>query len=132
MGIGRPRDPEKQRFWMAQLRAWQESGLTQAEFCLRHGLEVNTFGTWKHRLARRELEPSEDLGVAHCGHEESAVRLVAVRIRPEMAAPAFVPGPTASSNAPLTLVTTGGYRIEVGDGFAPDTLARLLATLERL
>jgi hypothetical protein len=29
-------------------------------------------------------------------------------------------------------VTSGGYRIEVGEGFAPHTLAQLLETLGRL
>ncbi len=132
MGIGRPRDLEKQRLWGAQLRAWQESGLTQAEFCRRQGFVINTFTTWKRRLRLREQEPVEELGIAHCGHEGSPVRLIPVRIRPDREAPAFVVGPAGSSSAPLTLVTSGGYRIEVGDGFAPETLARLLATLERL
>jgi hypothetical protein len=47
MGIGRPRDLEKQRFWGPQLRAWQESGLIQREFCRRQGFGINTFTTWK-------------------------------------------------------------------------------------
>lgn len=132
MGIGRPRDLEKQRFWGAQLRAWQESGLTQAEFCRRQGLGCNTFATWKHRFARRKLEPTEDLGTAGCSHEPSPVRLVPVRIRSDVEVPTFVGDAPADSRAPLTLVTEGGYRIEVGDDFAPATLARLLVTLGRL
>jgi hypothetical protein len=46
--------------------------------------------------------------------------------------PAFATGPMVGSSAPLILATSSGYRIEVGDGFSPDTLARLLVTLGRL
>jgi hypothetical protein len=132
MGIGRPRDLEKQRFWGVQLRACLESGLTQAEFCRRQGFGINTFTTWKRRLRLREMEPVEDLGIADCGPGESPVRLVPVRIRPDVEVPAFVTSPAACLSASLTLVAGDGYRIEVGDGFAPATLARLLATLARL
>jgi len=48
--MGRTMDPEKHRFWRAQLRAWQNSGLTQAEFCRRQGLRAKQFRSWKGRL----------------------------------------------------------------------------------
>jgi hypothetical protein len=54
-------------------------------------------------------------------------RFVAVAIRPETSSTAVSP-----SLAPLTVVTRTGYRVEVGEGFVPDTLARLLTTLGRL
>jgi len=37
-----------------------------------------------------------------------------------------------SASPQLTLITRSGYRVEVGDGFVPDTLARLLTTLGAL
>lgn len=131
MGMGRPRDEGKHRYWSAQLRAWRQSGLTQAEFCRRQGLGRNTFATWKHRLGRREREPGEDLGFADGRRDVSPVRLIPVTIRSDAEGPAFDPSPAGRPSAALTLVTSGGYRIEVGAGFAPETLARLLASLER-
>ena len=122
MGIGRPRDLEKQGFWEDELRAWQESGQTQAEFCRRRGLEINTFPTWKHWLGLRGQERAQDLGTADGGPEVSPVRLAPVTIRPEVEFSGFITGPAVGPAAPLTVVTGGGYRIEVGDGFAPDTL----------
>lgn len=116
--MGRPRDPEKHRFWGAQLGAWQRSGLSQAEFCRRQGLRRRLFCSWKRRL-----------GVAPQGHP-SPVRFIPVAIRPNGETPSA--GRAVAPTASLTLVTNGGYRVEVGDGFAPDTLARLLATLGRL
>ena len=115
--MGRPRDPEKHRYWGAQLRAWHRSGLTQAEFCRRQGIGLRRFGSWKRRLEG-----------GRPGREPQA-RFVAVAIRPE---PEGRTAPAVAGPAALTVVAGSGYRVEVGDGFAPDTLARLLTTLGRL
>jgi len=109
--MGRARDPEKHRYWEAQLRAWQRSGLTQAEYCRRQGIRPKRFGSWKRRL--------EGGQPGHAGQ----VQFVAVAIRPE---PEVNRTPLVTA---LTLVTGKGYRIEVGDGFTPATLTSLLATL---
>jgi transposase len=117
--MGRPRDPEKRRFWEEQIRAWQGSGLTQSEYCRRQGIGRKRFGMWKRRLA-----------VGSEG-QASPVRFVGVAIRPQGHA-STAAKPEATGAAALTIVTGDGYRIEVGDGFAPATLATLLATLGRL
>jgi len=114
--MGRPKDSEKHRYWEAQLRAWQRSGLTQAEFCRRQGIRPKRFGSWKRRL-----------GVEQQG-KDSPVRFVAVAIRPEAQRQAGS-SPLATVAAALTVVTGAGYRIEVGDGFTPTTLTSLIATL---
>jgi hypothetical protein len=115
--MARPRDPEKRRFWEAQLGAWQRSGLTQAEYCRRQGLRRRLFCAWKRRLSGA---PQKDA---------SPVRFIPVAIRPDVGT--ALPDLRVAPNAQLTVVTDGGYRIEVGDGFAPDTLSRLLSTLAR-
>lgn len=116
--MARPWDVEKRRFWGAQLDAWQRSGLTQAEFCRRQGIDRRLLGSWKRRL-----------GMAPRG-QCLPVEFIAVPVRPqgdrESAGCAVPPA------SPLTLVIRGGYRIEVGEGFAPETLTRLLTTLGRL
>lgn len=112
--MGRPRDPEKHRYWGAQVRAWRGSGLTQAEFCRRQGLRRRLFCSWKRRLVPTPVA------------REAQARFVAVAIRPEPEGEQVVPA------APLTVVTATGYRVEVSEGFAPETLARLLTTLGRL
>lgn len=116
--MGRGKDPEKHRYWAAQLQAWQDSGLTQTEFCRQHGIRRRLLSFWKRRLAESSSE-----------REPAVARLVPVALRPEPVAKgaAAVPSPAA-----LTVVTGTGYRVEVGDGFAPPTLARLLVTLEHL
>ncbi|MEW6487395.1 MAG: IS66 family insertion sequence element accessory protein TnpB [Thermodesulfobacteriota bacterium] len=118
--MARPKDLEKRRFWGAQLRAWQRSGLTQAEFCRRQGLGRRLFSSWKRRLGSPER--------AAGGQAAPPVRFVPVAVRPEVSAPAPIATHPAAA---LTVVARTGHRIEVGDGFTPETLARLLATLER-
>lgn len=116
--MGRPKDPEKQRYWTEQLRAWQASGLTQTEFCRQQGIRRRLLSSWKRRLAGGSP-----------GQKPPPVRFVPVAVRPEPPAmgPVALAGPVT-----LAVVTGSGYRVEVGDGFAPQTLARLLATLEHL
>ena len=46
------------RYWQRWLVKWERSGLTQAEFCRRHGLKGMNFGWWKGKLR----EPEESLG----------------------------------------------------------------------
>jgi len=37
-------------FWQEHLRAWSESGLTQADYCRQHQLSRAAFGWWKRQL----------------------------------------------------------------------------------
>jgi hypothetical protein len=111
--MGRPRDLEKHRYWGAQIRAWQRSGLTQAEFCRRQEIGRRLFRSWKRRLEVGQPE------------QEAPARFVAVTVRREPEVNTMRPPVTAA----LTVVTGSGYRIEVGDGFTPATLTSLLATL---
>jgi len=48
---------ERGRYWQRWWGKWERSGLTQAEFCRRHGLKAVNFGWWKRKLG----EPAESL-----------------------------------------------------------------------
>jgi len=41
---------ERGRYWRRWLEKWERSGLTQAEFCRRHGLKAGNFAWWKRKL----------------------------------------------------------------------------------
>ena len=41
---------ERGRYWRRWLGKWRRSGLTQAEFCRRHGLKAGNFAWWKRKL----------------------------------------------------------------------------------
>ena len=96
----------KREHWRAHSEAWQESGQTQGEYCKRHGLNLKTFAYWRRRLKV----------------DNTAVRLV--QLPTEMLRP-----PQEST---LRVLIDGRYTIEVGDGFNPATLGRILEVLRGL
>jgi transposase len=103
---------ERERFWRAHVGAWQRSGLTQREYCRRQGLTEWSFSDWKRRLARRSPAP---------------VSFVPVALRDRLEA-CDCPAPRQH---PLTVVVGDRYRVEVGEEFCGEALARLLAVLGR-
>ncbi|RJQ64970.1 MAG: hypothetical protein C4530_01345, partial [Desulfobacteraceae bacterium] len=38
------------RYWEEQIESWQESGLSQCEFCRRHNLKYHRFVYWRKRF----------------------------------------------------------------------------------
>jgi hypothetical protein len=55
------RDNKKEEFWRKVLRRWKESGLSQAEFCRKENLKVNTFSSWKHVIANRDIQVDKQI-----------------------------------------------------------------------
>ena len=43
--------------WRGHFEAWRLSGLTQREYCERHGLSLKSFGNWRGQL-KREVWPA--------------------------------------------------------------------------
>jgi hypothetical protein len=39
-----------EKFWGEQLRAWRQSGLSQGQYCARHGLSLASLRYWSTRL----------------------------------------------------------------------------------
>ncbi len=52
-------DAAKESFWRKAVQRQLESGLTQAAFCDREGLSQNSLSFWKRKLAKRDLEDTE-------------------------------------------------------------------------
>lgn len=40
--------------WKKNIRAWQNSGLSQKEFCLKSGVSPHQFSYWRTKLLREE------------------------------------------------------------------------------
>ena len=102
----------KQVFWKAHIGAANRSGLSLAEYCRRHGLSCSAFRYWRRKLGKGAGTP---------------VSLVPV--------PGVIPQEEshhACNAADLRLNLKGRFTVEVGDGFSPATLARLVSTLEAL
>lgn len=41
-------------FWRSHFEPWELSGLTQQEYCERHGLNLKSFGNWRGLLKRED------------------------------------------------------------------------------
>ena len=95
----------KNKFWQAHVKGWEQSGISQAEYCRSKGLSLRNFGYWKKKFFRK-----------------SPVTFVPVAVK-------ATPLPASLSGPSLKLLTRTGFGIEIGDGFKPETLKRLLDTL---
>jgi len=90
--------------WKNHIEDWQASGLSQAEYCRRHGLNANTFSGRLRDYKSQELpRPPE---------------LIPVQVRPL---------PTAAG--PVVL-WHGGLRLEFPAAVSPRWLAELLQCLD--
>lgn len=49
-------DPEKERFWRAEIEKWQNSGLSGGEFCRRRGHKYTLFADWRAKLRKRDAQ----------------------------------------------------------------------------
>ena len=101
---------EKRKFWKELIHHWQESGLTQTEYCRIHNLTPHQFTYWKKRIVKPP---------------ETPISLVQVNMKSS-----FNPNPLHHS--PLRLIIGEQYRIEIDRGFDPATLQQLIFTLKQL
>lgn len=94
----------KQQIWKKHIAAWKDCGLSQAEYCRKHGLPVKTFGYHKRRMATVD-KPQKVIPVPE----------TAMRAKEE-----------SRACKPISLCAPGGFRIEIEPGFCPLTLKQLL------
>jgi hypothetical protein len=96
---------EKKLFWQAHVKGYEQSGISQSEYCRSKGLSLRNFGYWKKKYFRK-----------------SPMAFVPVAVKTS-------PFPVSLSGPSLKLLTRTGFGIEIGDGFKPETLRKLLDTL---
>jgi hypothetical protein len=107
-------DPQsREQYWEKQIERWESSKLTQAEFCRRNGFKSSKFLYWKSKLRKTP---------------KSNISFVQLPVHP--------PNETmlGQSNASqgLRLFIRNRFQVEIGPGFDPGTLQKLIYTLERL
>ena len=98
----------KRQFWKEQVQLWQESGLSQKEYCRQHNLRENQLTYWKKRYVKTE----------------SAVSLVELKLSSSHCVSLNLSGRSA-----LRLNLGRGYQVEVDNGFDPVTLKQLIYVL---
>jgi hypothetical protein len=111
MPNGKPRDPQKERFWRQAIRRWRKSGLTARAFCLENELSQDRLYAWQRILAQRDAEAIPFAQVHVLADETS--------------------NPFASAIGAAFELVLANYRVlRIGTGFDAATLRRLLPLLE--
>lgn len=87
---------QKREFWEEQIRFWHESGLSQTEYCKRHGIRTSQWYYWRRR----------------CRDTETGLALVPLKLPPV--------NEHCRKVAMLRVITPNGFTIEL-DGNAPVT-----------
>lgn len=105
---------ERGRHWQQVIEECRKSGLTQAEFCRRRGLNGVTFAWWKRQL------------------RSTSTALPERPPRPAKASDGFIEVRVAdaSTEPPYEVMLASGRWIRVPSRFDPQTLSRLIAAVE--
>ncbi len=109
------------RFWARHLQRWQQSGLSQAQYCRQQQFSAPAFGWWKRRLAtvptrgRRATTPGKVRRP-----DEAFVELT--RAGGGVSLPA--------DEGAYEIVLPGGRQLRLGRHWEPDRVRQLLLVLE--
>jgi hypothetical protein len=98
---------QKRSYWKQQIEQWQQTGLTQAEYCRRNNLKHHQLVYWKKRYLKTETD----------------ISFVPVPLEGLL----DMRGPT--DHASLTVVIDNHFKVEVRDGFDPTLLRQLIFAL---
>ena len=101
---------QKPSYWKQHIDSWQETGLTQAEYCRRHNLKHYQLVYWKKRFLKTE----------------TAVSFVPLELED------LLNIPCQQDRAPLCLVINNHFKIEISAGFDPQLLRQLIFALRGL
>ncbi len=118
---------ERGHYWQRWLGKWERSGLTQAEFCRRHGLKAVNFAWWKRKLGK----PTEPLRPITWGPilGRSRPRRPRGRSPAEFVELALPVSSAASSRCPSTyeLILPRGVVIRLPVDFDSNRVAQLIS-----
>jgi hypothetical protein len=98
---------QKRIYWKQHIESWQETGLTQAEYCRRHNLKHYQLVYWKKRFLKTETD----------------VSFVPLRLEDLLDIPA------QPVHAPLCLLIDNHFQVEIRSGFDAQLLRQLIFAL---
>ncbi len=101
---------QKRSYWKQHIQSWQETGLTQTEYCRQHNLKHHQLVYWKKRFTQTEE------GVSFVPLEFNA----------------FPGKPKQLACSGLCLVINDHFKIEISYGFDVQLLRQLIFTLQEL
>ena len=101
---------QKRSYWEQQIEQWQQSGLSQAEYCRRNNLKHHQLVYWKRRCLKTETE----------------VSFVPVQLE------ALLDIPAPADQASLTVIIDNQFKVEIVAGFDPQLLRQVVTALRGL
>ena len=102
---------QKQQDWIQRLEQWQQSGLSQKDWCQANQIPVHQFSYWKQKLLNKAVDQQARPG-------SQSQRFIPVQIQP---------GAYPSSMESLTLQLPGGLTIS---GIAEHNLGTVQALIK--
>ena len=110
---------ERAEHWQGWLSRWEGSGLTQAEFCRRHGLKAVNFAWWKRTLSNQ----AQGVALGRAGGQG--------RRRSKGALPEFVEvAMPSAADGKYEIVLARGPVLRLPRDFDSDAVSRLIAAVE--
>lgn len=111
-------------YWHQLVAAWQKSGLTQAEFARLRKVSVKSLSYWVRRNRKLLISKVPKLADVQVGRSHQ-VKLVSL---------SHLVDSTHKKPSNRTLVLRIGrkFRIAIPAGFCPETLGKVVQTLEKL
>jgi hypothetical protein len=101
---------QKRIYWKQHIDSWQETGLSQAEYCRRHNLKDHQLTYWKKRFLKTE----------------AGVSFVPLELEDILDIPA------RTDHASLYLVINNHFKVEIRAGFDAQLLRQLIYALRGL
>jgi hypothetical protein len=101
---------QKRTYWKKHIDSWQETELTQAEYCWQHNLKHHQLVYWKKRFIKTETD----------------VSFVLLKLEDLLDMPA------RADHVPLCLVIDDHLKIEIRAGFDAPLLRQLIFALRGL
>ncbi len=109
------------RFWARHLHRWQQSGLSQAQYCRQQQLSAPAFGWWKRQLGIAQRR----------GHPATTQRKVRAKDGSFVELMRTDGGiPTPAGEAIYEIVLADRRRLRLGRQWEPDQVRQLLLLLE--
>ena len=102
---------QKRIYWKQHIDSWQETGLTQSEYCRRNNLKHHQLVYWKKRFLKT------------C---ETGVSFVPVKMQDLLDMPA------QPDRASLSLIINDHFKVEIRSGFDAQLLRQLIFALRGL
>ncbi|MDQ1254921.1 MAG: hypothetical protein QG646_4191 [Euryarchaeota archaeon] len=118
-------------YWQAHFREKENSGLSQQEYCRRHGIKYDAFQYWKQKLCKPKSGSS--MTFVQVRNEAGDGAVAGLNFKSSVIDPGCPQLPPPPPPPPCAIrFWAGGYCIEVGNNFSAACLVELIRTLEAL